>query len=64
MNIPSWYVPRAGTRTFLVIDSDLSAVNGGMTAPPPVFGEPTQTATFGQLTVYVYPYDIAAKFGS
>jgi hypothetical protein len=60
--ISSWYTPRPGARTMLIVDPTQlrSAAPGG---PPPEFGRPSRTAGFGQLRVYVYPYDIASRFG-
>jgi hypothetical protein len=57
--ISSWYTPRPGIRTFLVSDPTQSG-NPGL---PVSLGQPTQTVRIGRLTVYVYPYDIASKFG-
>ena len=58
--ISSWYVPRKRARTFIVVD-----LRGpGPLAEPPraVFGPPTAVTRFGQLQVYVYEYDVAARF--
>lgn len=33
-----------------------------VSAPDPAFGPPLVTATIGDLTAYVYPYDIAERF--
>jgi hypothetical protein len=62
--ISSWYLPKRGVRTFFVLDAKLiaSAYGGGLTRPLPAFGKPTQIAHIDQFTLYVYPYDIAARF--
>jgi hypothetical protein len=57
--ISSWYTPRAGIRTFLISDRTQSGDPGR----PASLGRPTQTVHIGRLAVYVYPYDVASKFG-
>jgi hypothetical protein len=61
--ISSWYRPRAGARTFLVIDARQTAANT-ITSLSSVasLGKPEQTVTLQQLTILVYPYDIASRF--
>jgi hypothetical protein len=60
--ISSWYTPRPGKRTFLVVDPTLAVLNtlGG---PPANLGKPIATASIQQITVFVYPYDIASRIG-
>jgi hypothetical protein len=57
--ITTWYEP--GTdRSFLLVDAEQQEyVNG----PDPLHGPPEQVRRFGQLTAYVYPYDIASRLG-
>lgn len=56
--ISSWYTPRAGSGSFLLADRRLSLVP----APTPDLGRPSAVYRIGQLTMYVYPYDIASRF--
>jgi hypothetical protein len=56
--ITSWYVPRAGTRTFLIADPSQPIP----AAPLPILGRASATYQVGPLTMYVYPYDIASHF--
>ena len=55
--ISSWYTPRQGIRSFLLTDPSLS----NLSAPTPDLGPPTSTYHLGKITMYVYPYDLAAK---
>jgi hypothetical protein len=55
--ISSWYTPRRGTGSFLLTDSRLRLVP----APVPGLGRPAAVYHVGQLTMYVYRYDIAGK---
>jgi hypothetical protein len=57
--IDSWYTPRPGVRTFLISDPTQNPNPG----PLPSLGRPQQIVHLYQLTVYIYPYDIASKFG-
>src|ERR1700722_6916602 len=60
IQISSWYVPRADTRTFLLTDTR-PGVPLAVTAPPASFGKPVTAESVGQgLTVYIYDHDIAA----
>jgi hypothetical protein len=53
----SWYAPKPSVRTFYVQDTgDLPLPVG---PPPARWGHPIATATFGQLRVYAYGYDLA-----
>jgi hypothetical protein len=56
--IDSWYRPKEGVRTFLVIDP----TQPGVQAPDPRFGPAERTERIGQLEVRVYGYDIASRF--
>lgn len=60
--ISSWFTPRPNTPTFLLTDSR-TWINAYVLAPPKALGPPLATAHFGQLTGYVYSYDIASRFG-
>lgn len=57
----TWYRPTPGARTFLIADS--VELPGNFAGAPSTLGPPVATATFGEYTVYVYGYDIAAKLG-
>jgi hypothetical protein len=59
-HISTWYRPRRGTRTFLIVDPAQPFVAG---PPDPAFGRPETVYRTGPLSVYVYPYDIARRFG-
>jgi hypothetical protein len=65
--ITSWYKPRPHTRTFVVVDNRFLTENPanaeGVTGPPPALGRPSKVAHVGVMTVYVYPYDVAERFG-
>jgi hypothetical protein len=58
--ISSWYVPRADTRTFLVVDP---ARRAGFEAFLSELGPPERFTRVGRLEVFVYAYDIAARLG-
>lgn len=59
----SWYRPESGTRTFLITDSGAGFLS--LSSPPSErFGEPLLNRRFGNLTVFVYDYDIASRFVS
>jgi len=60
IGISSWYTPRRGARSMLIIDHGIQLPL--LSAPDPTDGAPTATTTIGDLTVYVYPFDIASKF--
>lgn len=55
--IAGWYRPHPGQRTFLLTDS----VQPFLGAPPASLGRPTASYPIGQVTMYVYPYDIASR---
>ena len=55
--ISSWYTPQPGLRTFLISDPTQPI------AAPPVaaLGKPSAVYQIAELTMYVYPYDIASR---
>jgi hypothetical protein len=55
--LTSWYTPRPGVKTFLLTDPNFIAAS----APTPDLGKPLAVHQFGAVTMYVYPYDIAAR---
>jgi hypothetical protein len=55
--ISSWYTPREGIRSFLLIDPALPL----LTAPTPDLGRPVAIYHVGRITMYVYPYDLAKR---
>jgi hypothetical protein len=55
--ISSWYQPRSGTRSFLLIDPSQSQVP----APTPDLGAPRAIYHAGGALMYVYNYDIAQR---
>jgi hypothetical protein len=55
--ISSWYTPRPNTRTFLLTSNALPFVP----APPASLGRASAVYHAGDLTMYVYPYDLASK---
>ena len=55
--ISSWYAPRPNLRTFVLVDPTLPYLQ----AQPAVFGKPVATYHIAALTMYVYPYDVAAR---
>jgi hypothetical protein len=58
--ISSWYGRRAAERTFLVLDP---AQPVGLLRDLALLGLPDRRTRVGRLTVYVYTYDIASRFG-
>jgi hypothetical protein len=61
--ISSWYTPRSGTRTFLIVDAATRSSYLPVTKPLTAFGSPAAVKQFGDLTVYVYRHDIARELG-
>jgi hypothetical protein len=55
--IAGWYRPHPGQRTFLLTDP----IQLFMQGLPPVFGKPSASYRIGQVTMWVYPYDIASR---
>jgi hypothetical protein len=57
--VPSWYTSRS-RHTFLLVEAngvDLAGV-------PPGLGKPLASYAFGRMQMYIYPYDIASRFGA
>lgn len=59
--ISSWYTPRRGQRTFLITDSTQPY---GSTLPVASLGHPSAVYHINELTMYIYPYDIASRIGA
>jgi hypothetical protein len=55
--ISSWYWPRPHTRSFLLTDPSLQNV----WTRTPDLGHPVAAYRIGRITMYVYPYDLAAR---
>jgi hypothetical protein len=55
--ISSWYWPRPRTRSFLLADPALANV----WTRTPDLGRPAAVYRIGRITMYTYPYDLAAK---
>jgi hypothetical protein len=55
--IAGWYRPHPGQRTFLLTDPTQLFLQ----SLPPGLGKPSATYRIGQVTMYVYPYDIASR---
>jgi hypothetical protein len=55
--ITSWYVPRANERTFLISDPTQPVAAPAV----PSLGTPSAVYHIAELTMYVYPYDIASR---
>ena len=55
--ISSWYWPRSGTGSFLLVDPMTSDV----WTRTPDLGPPSAVYHLGRVTMYVYPYDLAAR---
>jgi hypothetical protein len=55
--ISSWYSPRPGTRSLLIVDRAVA----GLTVVDTTLGKPVAATTISGMNVYVYPYDIASK---
>lgn len=66
--VTSWYTPRRRTRTFVAVDNGFLSANLGaalnVTGPPTAFGRPASVAHVSDLTIYVYDYDVASRFGA
>jgi hypothetical protein len=54
----AWYTPRPRTRTFLLVDPAYPAIPSN---PTPDLGQPIAVHQIGNITMYVYPYDIASR---
>ena len=55
--ISTWYTPRPNLRTFVIVDPTLPWLQ----AQPTALGRPVATYHIAELTMYVYPYDVAAR---
>lgn len=56
----AWYVPRPGVRSFLLQDSSVPASISPV--PSKSLGPPSEVRTFGTMTLFLFDYDIAARF--
>ncbi len=56
----NWYQPRPGARTFVLFDAKTPA--DVASAPTADLGPPAVVRQFGALYVFIYDYDIAARF--
>jgi hypothetical protein len=65
--LTSWYAPRPHTRSFLAVDDSFLTYSPGsllgVVGAPSALGKPVRVAHVGRFTVYVYPYDVASRFG-
>jgi hypothetical protein len=57
--VSSWYKPHAGERTFVLVDP----TQPFLPALPSGLGKPSASYPIGQLTMYVFPYDVATRIG-
>jgi hypothetical protein len=57
--ISSWYTPRP-RRTLLLVDAVGTSYNGVL-GPDPALGKALTSRRLGDLTVYVYPYDVGSR---
>lgn len=55
--IAAWYRPHPGERSFLLTDPTQLY----MQSLPPVLGRPSASYRIGQVTMWVYPYDVASR---
>jgi len=60
--ISTWYVPRPGRRSMLVLDRRIRAL--AVTRMDPKLGRPAAIRRVGQLDVAIYDHDIARGFGA
>lgn len=58
--VKSWYEPRPG-RSFVI--SDVTQYWALPAPPPDELGVPTESFVVGSQTVFIYSYDVAARFG-
>jgi hypothetical protein len=72
--VSSWYTPRPGARSMLVVDTPASTLAargspqgrhaeqpGILLAPDPALGKPLAARRLGRIEAYVYSYDIASR---
>lgn len=57
--IDSWYTPKPGKRSYLVVDG----TQPNQPVVDPAYGKPVATKQLGPVTVYVYDHDIADRIG-
>jgi hypothetical protein len=66
--ISSWYTPHPHARSFVVVDNRFLRENPGAAlgigGPSTAFGLPASVAHVADLTIYVYRYDVASRFGA
>jgi hypothetical protein len=55
--ISSWYWPRPGTGSFLLVDP----MSSDVWTRTPDLGRPRAVYHLGRVTMYIYPYDLAAR---
>jgi hypothetical protein len=60
IGVSSWYALKRHTRSMLILDHKIQIPQ--VAAADPAFGHPLITANIGNLTAYVYPFDIAQRF--
>jgi len=58
--ISSWYEPRSGIRSLLIVDSLDTSFNAVL-HPDPELGAPVAERNLGYIRALVYPYDIASR---
>jgi hypothetical protein len=58
MRVPAWYVPQ-NRHSFLLIDREEAWVH----TLPEGLGKPLAAYSFGPMSMYIYPYDIASRLG-
>ncbi|HYB26896.1 MAG TPA: hypothetical protein VEF89_09810 [Solirubrobacteraceae bacterium] len=58
--ISSWYWPRPGTGSFLLVDP----MDSDVWTRTPDLGRPRAVYHVGRVTMYIYPYDLAARIRS
>ncbi len=56
--VPAWYVPQV-RHTFLLVEANGVDLNG----VPEGLGKPLAAYAFESMHMYIYPYDIASRFG-
>ena len=59
IEISTWYFPRPGTNSLLIVDPNFSELP--IRGLDRRFGRPSATATIAGVRVYVFPYDLASR---